>query len=34
MEKKELKEGFVDERIGIEYIRQGDYYIPNLILQK
>ncbi len=26
MEKKELKEGFVDERIGIEYIRHGDYY--------
>ena len=34
MEKKELKERFVDERIGIEYIRHGDYYIPNLVLPK
>ena len=34
MEKKELKERFVDEIIGIEYIRHGDYYIPNLVLQK
>ena len=34
MEKKELKEGFVDERIGIEYIRHRDYYIPNLVLPK
>ena len=34
MEKKELKERFVDERIGIEYIKHGDYYIPNLVLPK
>ena len=31
---KELKEKFVDERTGIEYIKQADYYIPNLIFQK
>jgi len=34
MGSKELKERFVDERTGIEYIRQEDYYIPNLVLQK
>ena len=34
MEKKELKERFVDEKTGIEYKRQGDYYIPNIIIPK
>ena len=34
MEKKELKERFIDEKTGIEYKRQGDYYIPNLVLPK
>ena len=34
MENKELKERFIDERTGIEYVRQGDYYIPNLVLLK
>lgn len=34
MEKKELKERFIDERTGIEYVRQDDYYIPNIVLQK
>lgn len=34
MENKELKEIFIDERTGIEYVRQGDYYIPNLVLPK
>ena len=34
MENKELKEWFIDERTGIEYVRQGDYYIPNLVLPK
>ena len=34
MEKKELKERFIDEKTGIEYIIQGDYYIPNLVLSK
>ena len=34
MENKELKERFIDENTGIEYVRQGDYYIPNLRLSK
>lgn len=32
MEKKELKERLIDEKTGIEYVRQGDYYIPNLVI--
>ena len=32
MEKRELKERFIDEKTGIEYIKQGDYYLPNLVL--
>ena len=32
MENKELKERFIDENTGIEYVRQGDYYIPNLVV--
>ena len=31
MENEELKEKFTDEKTGIEYIRKGDYYFPNLI---
>lgn len=34
MKKKQLKERFIDEKTGIEYMRQGDYYIPNLVLPK
>ena len=34
MENKELKERFIDEKTGIEYVRQEDYYIPNLVLSK
>ena len=34
MEKKELKERFVDEKKGIEYRLVGDYYIPNIIMPK
>ena len=34
MVNEELKERFVDEKTGIEYVRQGDYYIPNLVLPK
>lgn len=30
----ELKERFIDEKTKIEYIRVGDYYIPNLTLPK
>lgn len=33
MENVELKERFIDERTGIEYIRKGDYYLPNLIIE-
>lgn len=34
MDNKELKERFIDEKTGIEYVRQGDYYITNLVLPK
>ena len=34
MDNKELKERFIDEKTGIEYVRQGDYYFPNLVLAK
>ena len=33
MENKELKESYIDEKIGIEYRLVGDYYIPNLVLK-
>lgn len=29
---KNVKNRFVDEKTGIEYIKQGDYYLPNLVL--
>ncbi len=29
----ESKERFIDERTGIEYIRNGDYYLPNLVIE-
>lgn len=32
MENVELKDRFIDEKTGIEYIRSGDYYLPNLVL--
>ena len=32
MENKELRDRFIDKRTEIEYIRQGDYYLPNLFL--
>lgn len=32
MENKELKDRFIDDKTGIEYIKQGDYYLPNLVL--
>ena len=31
MENKELKDRFIDEKKGIEYIRKGDFYFPNLV---
>lgn len=33
MENIELKERFIDERTGIEYIKKGDYYLPNLVIE-
>ena len=30
----ELKDRFIDEKTKIEYVRIGDYYIPNLTLPK
>lgn len=32
MENVELKDRLIDEKTGIEYIRTGDYYLPNLVL--
>ena len=32
MENVELKDRFIYEKTGIEYIRTGDYYLPNLVL--
>lgn len=32
MENKELKDRFIDDKTGIEYIKQGNYYLPNLVL--
>ena len=34
MDNKQLKERFIDEKTGIEYVKQGDYYIPNLVFPK
>ena len=34
MKNKELEKGFIDERTGIEYIRQGDYYIPKITIPR
>ena len=33
MENKELEDGFIDEKTEIEYMRKGDYYIPNLVIE-
>lgn len=32
-ENRNLKERFVDSKNGIEYVLQGDYYIPNIVAQ-
>ena len=34
MNNVELKDRFIDEKTKIEYIKVGDYYIPNLTLPK
>ena len=33
MNNKDLKERFIDEKTGIEYIKTGDYYLPNLVIE-
>lgn len=34
MKSEELKDRFIDEKTKIEYIRVGDYYMPNLTIPK
>ena len=34
MENKELKANNIDNKYGIEYTKVGDYYLPNLVLEK
>ncbi len=34
MENKELKTNNIENKYGIEYTKQGDYCMPNLILEK
>ena len=34
MENIKLKDKFIDEKTGIEYIRKGDFYFPNLVLEE
>ena len=34
MENKELRKSYIDEKTGIEYMLDGDYYMPNLVLKK
>lgn len=34
MENKELKTNNMENKYGIEYTKQGDYYMPNLVLEK
>lgn len=34
MKNKELKENNIDNKYGIEYTKVGDYYMPNLVLEK
>ena len=34
MENKELKGNKIENKYGIEYTKVGDYYLPNLVLEK
>ena len=34
MKNKELKENKIDNKYGIKYTKVGDYYMPNLVLEK
>lgn len=27
-----IKDRFIDKKTGIEYVKHGDYYLPNLVL--
>lgn len=29
-----MEDSFIDEKTGIEYVKQGDYYLPNLVLSE
>ena len=29
---EKLKERYINENTGIEYVLKGDYYVPNLVL--
>ena len=31
---EKIKERFIDEKTGIQYIKCGDYYLPNLVMPK
>ncbi len=34
MKNKEVKENKIENKYGIEYTKVGDYYMPNLVLEK
>ena len=34
MENKELEKNNINNKYGIEYTKVGDYYMPNLVLEK
>ena len=34
MKNKEVKTNNIENKYGIEYTKQGDYYMPNLVLEK
>ena len=34
MENKEVKTNTIENKYGIEYTKVGDYYMPNLVLEK
>ena len=33
MENNELKESYINEKTGIEYVKKGNYFVPNLVLK-
>ena len=34
MKNRKLKGNKIEKKYGIEYTKQGDYYMPNLVLEK